>query len=182
MSRKFNRNIGLFLSMALLVFMLFSTTLFAAGSENGKVHQIHLKGMQVQSEQKGNIPQGLSKTGYQVGEEGAYVVVFTGPIEEPMKTQTTNKGAKLVEYIPEFSFLALMTPEVAAKVEKLSCVKKVMVYQPAYKINPSLKDEFGNVKTTEEVTVRILTFGDASILDNEIINAHGKNLAMEKVR
>ncbi len=178
MSRKFNRNVVLFLTVTMLVFMLFPTTLFAAGPK-AKVKampKVHLKGMDV----NGKMPNGLMKKAYLQGEEGPYIVSFSGPVEEAMKAQVENKGAKLVEYIPEFSFLALMTPEVASKVENLSFVEEVMIYQPAYKVNPSLKDEFGYAKTTEEVIVTIHTFGDSSVLDNEIINAHGKKMAHSK--
>ncbi|MCK4259944.1 MAG: hypothetical protein KAX49_13260, partial [Halanaerobiales bacterium] len=176
MSRKFNTYVGLFLTMTMLVFMLFPITLFAAPKTKVKAAEVHLKGMT-----NGNLPYGLTKQAYRNGEVGPYVIVFSGPIEQSMKNSVELIGATLVEFIPKFAFLVTMNPKMAEKVAGLSCVEEVMIYQPAYKVNPSLKDEFGNVKAQGEIVVRISTFGDdTSVLDNEIINAHGKKLAHGK--
>ncbi len=180
MSRKFNRYVGLFLTMTMLVFMLFPATLLAAPKDKVKANnvKVHLKGMS----KTDKLPYGLMKKAYKKGEVAPYIIVFSGPIEPPMKLDVKHVGAKLVEYIPDFAFLATMTPAMAQKIKDLPYVEDVMIYQPAYKVNPSLKDEFGNIKAIgDEVTVRILTFGeDTAVLDNEIINAHGKKLAHGK--
>ncbi len=174
MNKKFNRLVGLFLTMTVLVFMLFPTTLLAAPKGKVKTAEVHLKGISVNDK----IPHGLMKKAYKKGEVAPYLIVFNGPIEPEMKFGVKHVGAKLVEYIPDYAFLATMTPEMAQKIEDLPYVEDVMIYQPAYKVHPSLKDESGRIKTIgEEVTVRIFTFGDSAVLDNEIINAHGKKLA-----
>ncbi|MCK4259945.1 MAG: S8 family serine peptidase [Halanaerobiales bacterium] len=169
MSRKFRRNLGLLLVLS-MAFMLFSITSLAS-------NDLRLKGFAKDNK----LPYGLIKKAYQSGVEGPYIIICNGPIDPEMKSGMYQEGANLVEYIPEFSFLALMTPEEAKNVEALSFVEDVMIYQPAYKVNPSLKDEFGNIKNDGEVTVRIMTFGDdTTVLDNEIINAHGKKVANGK--
>ncbi|AZR74573.1 hypothetical protein BBF96_14960 [Anoxybacter fermentans] len=184
MRRKF---VSVLLTIALLLFVVLPTPLFADMTKNlnnsGEIAtwdsympEIHLKGYKIKPNQKISLPYNLKKS-YSVGEEGPYIIVFSGPIEEPMKAWVAKEGAKLVEYIPDFSFLALMTPEVAARVEALPFVVDVMIYHPAFKIHPSLKDEQGNIKGYGDVTVNILTFGkDISVLDNEIKNAHATKL------
>lgn len=178
MSKKCYRFVAMFVLMAALVFMLVPTAL-AAGKDKADV-QVHLKGMKIGAKELG-IPYGLMKKGYFPGEAGPYVISFSGPIEEPFKKLVAGMGVKLVEYVPDFSFLAIMTPEVAENVQKLDCVSGVQVYQPAYKINPMLKDEYGNLLTNKEVVVNITTFDDDfTMIENEIINAHGKKLSNGK--
>lgn len=185
MRRKFTRFMSLFLVVSMMLFMVFPTAVFAKPDKkevvNGKIDSVvHLKGHELKAKQQKNLPYGLSKK-YMKEEVGPYIIMFAGPIEEPMKQQVEKEGATLVEYIPDFAFLATMTPEVAVNVAALSFVVDVQVYEPAYKINPSLVDEKGNIKGYGDVVVRITTFGEpTTLLDNEVKNAHAKQLEKGK--
>lgn len=178
MGKRFDRLIVLFVLLTALVFMLVPTVL-ADSKDKGDV-KVYLKGMKIDAKQS-EIPFGLTKNGYLPGEEGPYIITFTGPIEDAYKIEVTGLGAQLVEYIPDFSFLTIMTPEVASMVADLDCVSGVQLYQPAYKIQPTLKDEHGNLQVNKEVVVKIVTFDDdVTQIDNEIINAHGQRLSKGK--
>ncbi len=181
MSKGFTGFIAKALVLALVIVLVLPMGVFAS---NGKVQvkgtdavtmggfepEIHLKGFNLKDKDKEEIPFGLKKR-YRMGEVGPYLVVMDGPIQRPVSAEMAKLGAILVEYIPDFSFLVLMTPEIANLVEQLPFVVDVMVYEPAFKINPSLKDEEGKIKGFGEVAVKIVTFDDAAVLDNEIKNA-----------
>ena len=185
MSRKMCSSVLMLVVVAVLVTM-FSVTMFAAGETKGKadgLEGVYLKGMKMQSNQASTnaIPVGLEKKAYLSEEEGPYIIVFTGPIKEEMKSTVNNLGATLVEYVPDFAYLSLMTPDVAARVGRLTYVRNIEIYQPAYKINPSLKDEYGNLKLNKQVTVRIATFDNGTLdVDREILNARGQKVTTAK--
>ncbi|WP_066497738.1 S8 family serine peptidase [Abyssisolibacter fermentans] len=173
MNKKFKRNISLFL-VAMMMMLCVAPITSYADETKGSANGIYLKGMNEK------IPNGLLKKGYSQNEIGPYMVNFNGPIKNEMKSGVESLGAELVEYIPDFAFLTTMTPEVAEKVKELSFVEEVMVYQPAFKIHPSLKDDSGNVKDNGEVALTILTFDDESVLDEEIAKSNGKKLGHAK--
>lgn len=157
MKKIFKRNISLILT-AMLLLSIFSISLPANAQMNYNTPNIYLKGMDNENQQRYST---LSTKVYSNGEVGPYIVTFNGPIHESMKNEIRNAGAKIVEYVPDFSFLVMMTPENANKVEKISSVKSVAVYQPMFKIDPELMDilestNLGGLK------VRILTFDDYS--------------------
>lgn len=182
MGKNQKRYLGLILTVMLIVVMVFSTSLISASNPKAyEVNDIHLKVMKIHPHKDIKMPKGLMKKGYSQNEEGPYLIVFNGPIKELMKNDVRNVGAKLVEYIPDFAYLSVMTPQVAEKVKNLTYVEDIIVYHPGFKLNTHLKDNNGNIKLNEEVTVRIATFNDdASILDNEIKNSNGKKLGHSK--
>lgn len=201
MRRKGYRFFSVFMAMALVMFMSFSPVALAfegvtsnpgdgkgsiatwnnANPSNNENHIVHLKGHQLKPHQKLEVPYGLAKKGYSKGELAPYIIILGGPIEDPVKAELVKVGVKLVEYIPEFSFIALMTPEIATIVERLPFVVDVQIYQPAFKVDPSLKGEDGNIKGFGDVTLKIQTFSDdSSVIDNEIKNARAKKLGSKK--
>lgn len=154
------------LLLAFVMVVVCAATIMAAAPKDGNVY---LQGYLMDSKNVPTVPNELAKYGYAANEAGPYLIVFSGPIEEPMKDEAVQLGAKLVEYIPDFSFLALMTPEEAQQVAGLSCVSDVVIYQPAYKIHPSLLDETLQLTGNDEVVVNISLFGDdATVLDKEL--------------
>ena len=180
MSRNFRSYSGL-LALTLVLCLVFSITVFAGNGNKFGHEKVKLKGMKMMPKQANQVPYGLMKKGYKSNEVGPYIIIFNGPVKEEMKEMAIRKGAKLEEYLPDFSFLAQMTPEEAEQVKALSFIEDVVIYQPAFKVHPKLKDEFGKVKKYGNVTVRITTFGkDTSVLTNAIINAHGKRLGHGK--
>lgn len=154
-----------------LCFVFTAATLAVATPPASDHATVQLQGYSVKANQTTQLPYGLSKSGYATGETGAYIVMMDGPIEDIMKANITRQGATLVEYLPEFAFLATMTPEVAQKVSNLPFVVDVQIYQPAYKISPALTDAQGNITGTDEVLVNIATWeNNTTVLDKELHN------------
>ena len=73
------------------------------------------------------------------GQRGYYIVQFRGPVQQAWKDQAAAQGAELIEYLPDFAFKARMSPAEARQVAGLADVGWVGVFQPAYKLSPSLK-------------------------------------------
>lgn len=184
MRRKFSSVLSMVLVVAMMIFVVLPAVAAAKPDVKGAFEKqnpvVHLKGHQLKAKQKQDLPYGLTKK-YMKNEVGPYIIMFAGPIEEPMKQQVVKEGAELVEYIPDFAFLATMTPEVAVNVAALPFIVDVQVYEPVYKISPSLIDEKGNIKGYGEIVVRITTFGEPdTLLDNEVKNARAKQLGKGK--
>lgn len=70
-----------------------------------------------------------------------YIVQFTGPIHESDKRAVTDLGAELLNYIPEFAFIARMSPAAAADAQHLPQVRWVGLYQPAFRVQRELYDK-----------------------------------------
>ncbi len=85
-----------------------------------------------------SIPAGLTISGYAAGQRGYYIVQFRGPVESAWKDQVTALGGEVLEYLPEFAFKVRMTPEQARQVEDLKDTVWVGLFQPAYKLSPTL--------------------------------------------
>lgn len=166
MRKFFKRNISLILT-AVLLLSIFSASLPVSAEENANSPTIYLKGMENNTKAKPSVSSTLTNKIYDNGETGPYVVSFDGPVYDYMKTEIENSGAIIEEYIPDFSFLVMMTPEVAESVSKISCIKDVIVYEPLFKIDPDFVDDFGNIKDMGEIKVRILTFDDTNA-ENQI--------------
>ncbi|KNY29698.1 carboxypeptidase regulatory-like domain-containing protein [Pseudobacteroides cellulosolvens] len=71
---------------------------------------------------------------YGPGEVGYYIIVFSGPIYDSMKSDAEKAGAKLYSYLPQNGFLAAITTEDVEKVKSLPCVLDVIVFQNEYKV------------------------------------------------
>ena len=80
----------------------------------------------------------LTISGYAPGEAGYYIVQFVGSVQEAWKNQVTAAGAELLDYLPDYAFKVRMTPEQANEVGQQPNVNWVGLFQPAYKIDPSL--------------------------------------------
>ena len=170
------------LSICLALVLLLSLSLTAMVSANANLPEkgpkVLLKDYVVKPGKAPQVPYGLMKKGYAINETGSYIIVFSGPITKPMRTRTVELGAQIEEYLPEFSYLALMTPGQARNIESLSFVENVMIYQPAYKINPSLKAKMNGNK---KVTVNVVPFkNDVDALENVLNNAGAQKMAKGK--
>ncbi len=92
----------------------------------------------VPGESEISTPPGLTIAGYPANTRGYYIVQFSSPVEQTWKDQVTALGADILDYIPDFAFKVRMNPGQAKKVQQLSNVSWVGLFQPAYKLNPSL--------------------------------------------
>ncbi len=79
--------------------------------------------------------------------EGYYIVQFAGPIYEEYKNKVVNSGGKLYGYVPEYAFIVKMNESAKNKVQNLDIVKWIGIYQPAYRISPSISKEKAVNKT-----------------------------------
>ena len=85
-----------------------------------------------------SLPEGLTIPGYAPDQLGYYIVQFQGPVQQAWKDQVTATGAELLEYLPDFAFKVRMTPAQASQVQSLDAVKWVGIFQPGYKLSPTL--------------------------------------------
>jgi hypothetical protein len=92
-----------------------------------------------------NIPPGLTVAGYAAGTRGYYIVQFAGPVEEAWKSQVIANGGELLDYLPDFAFKVRMNPAEAARVAELDTVAWVGLFQPAFKISPSINADGMNL-------------------------------------
>ncbi len=81
---------------------------------------------------------GLTVDGYAPGTRGYYIVQFIGPVETAWKNQVTKLGGEILEYIPDNAFKVRMDPAQAARVGDLATVNWVGIFQPAFKISPTV--------------------------------------------
>jgi hypothetical protein len=72
--------------------------------------------------------------------DGYYIVQFDGPILTGWKTALLAAGAQLFDYIPDFGFVVKMDTEARAAIEALPHVRWVGLYQPGFRLAPSLFD------------------------------------------
>jgi len=93
-----------------------------------------------------NVPPGLTIAGYAAGQRGYFIVQFSGPVMDAWKAQASAAGAEFLDYIPDFAFKVRMTPEAADQIAEFDSVAWVGVFQPAFKIDPSLLRAAGAVR------------------------------------
>ena len=129
----------------LLLCILLMTVCLGAAADGPLVRLKYARFDPVAAEPK--IAPGLRSTPV-AGREEYYVFQFRGPVEQGWKGQLLLVGAKVFDYVPDFAFLARMTPEAAEKARELPCVRWVGLYHPAYRISPRLRGVSGNVKVT----------------------------------
>jgi subtilase family protein/Big-like domain-containing protein len=179
MNKNFKGKIGLFLTIMLITFVLSPTSFLAAERNNSKPHILYLKNMKINLNEvdndislKENMPNKLSENSLLEDSMNLYIVAFNGPVKDYMKNGVTKLGVELIEYVPDFAFLARIEPETLFDVLQLSYIEDVVMYLPEFKINPFFNDGID----AEEIIVKIATFDDSSILDDDILNFGGTKL------
>ncbi|WP_242334059.1 MULTISPECIES: CARDB domain-containing protein [unclassified Anaeromyxobacter] len=91
-----------------------------------------------------------------------WIVQFDGPIHEADKARLAAAGARIGDYLPGFAFVVSMDDDTRASVAKLSFVRGVARFQPAYKLSRALKDEHGAVRSDLAKTLRLRVRVDAA--------------------
>lgn len=81
------------------------------------------------------------------------IIQLKGPVEQEWKEKLEDLGVELGDYIPDFAFVAkLQDQDDRKKLAKLSFVKKVTSFQPAYKLAPELAENL-NSQTQQKIAV-----------------------------
>jgi hypothetical protein len=100
----------------------------------------------------------LALSGYPAGEEGYYLLQFQGPIQPAWKEAIVAAGAQILDYIPDFAFVVKMDDATKATVEAMDAVRWVGLYQPGYRIAPSLMNAPASAEDVELVDVMVIVF------------------------
>lgn len=95
-----------------------------------------------------NLPENLRTDTFLPGEENYYLVQFMGPIKNEWKDQLRQLGGIIYDYIPHFSFIVKMNSTAKTKIENLSFIRWIGIYQPAYKLSSELLNITGLVNLT----------------------------------
>jgi hypothetical protein len=117
------------------------------------LHTVAIEGFTIDTrEVEPELPLGLHIDSYEEGSDGRYIVQFIGPVKEEWKTALRNLGVEVGDYLPYNSFIVKMSTQTINEVSDLRFVQWVGVFQPAYRVRPSLWDSEG------PVGVEIVTF------------------------
>jgi subtilisin family serine protease len=84
------------------------------------------------------LPAALTLDDYPAGQPGPFIVQFAGPVQPAWKQQVLDAGARLLDYVPDYAFVAWMDQAARQRVAALACVRWVGIFQPWYKLHPGL--------------------------------------------
>ncbi len=123
----------------------------------------------------------LTIGGYGPGTEGLYILHTIGPIHPRWIAMLEQVGVELINYVPNYAYEVLMTPETAERVEGLYFVDWVGIYQPAFKLHPRLDVGTVTVRLSpgfhEDNLVKINTNFD--VIGYENLREDGHRLILE---
>ena len=90
------------------------------------------------------------------GAGGTYwMVQFIGPVKEEWSDELKTLGGNIKGYIPENALLVSMSPKTRSKVGQLAYVNWVGLYEPVYKISPTLMGRKGRAAHGEIATLAL---------------------------
>lgn len=99
---------------------------------------------------------GMTLDSYSGDGTGYYLVQFNGPITEADQAALTEAGAEIFDYIPDFTFIVKMNNATRSALASVGNVRWVGLYQPAFRVAPSLLQTYvatGRSETLELVVV-----------------------------
>jgi len=76
---------------------------------------------------------------YEKGTSGIYIVDLIGPVNPEWRYELEKTGVEIINYVPNYAYEVIMTPEQAEEVEELSFVDWVGIYQPQFKLSRGLE-------------------------------------------
>ena len=76
---------------------------------------------------------------YPKREAGYYIVQFKGPVLEAWKGAVVSAGVGLLDYIPQFAYIAKMTQDARGKIQAMDSVRWIGIYQPGFRVAPDLR-------------------------------------------
>jgi uncharacterized repeat protein (TIGR01451 family) len=83
-----------------------------------------------------------------------YLVQFRGPIQSEWRSELERAGATIVDYLPEFTYVAGMDRQAAARVEALDAVRWIGLYQPAFRLSTALDSVIAAAGGDTQILVR----------------------------
>jgi hypothetical protein len=89
---------------------------------------------------------------------GYYLVQFNAPITEGDKAALTEAGAEIFDYIPDFTFIVKMNNATRSALASVGNVHWVGLYQPAYRVAPSLLQAYVATGRSEILELVVVTF------------------------
>ncbi len=99
-----------------------------------------------------------------------YIIQFSGPIMLQWQAGVIAAGAQLYNYLPDYAYLARMSGAEASAVGRLSYVRWVGPFQPAYKVDPALFGKSGSA----QLSIQALADEPLPNLAAEVAGAGGK--------
>jgi len=84
-----------------------------------------------------DLPANLRTSQYRNG-AGYYLVQLRGPVLTSWRARLEESGAVLMDYVPEFTYIARMDNAALARVRALHFVRWVGHYDPAFRLSTSL--------------------------------------------
>lgn len=122
------------------------------------------------------LPGALRRDSYARGRSGYYIVQFKGPVQEAWKNGVRKAGGEILEYIPDYAYKVYMTPEQAAQVGRQPAVVWTGIFQPAFKIDPTLIDaDQGLIKIRAEANAHEAQIAAAlAVAGTKIVIRDGK--------
>jgi hypothetical protein len=80
----------------------------------------------------------LTIRNYPDPQAGYYILQFKGPVSQEWKDAVTNTGARLFDYIPQFTFIVKMNAQAYKNIQTMPSVRWIGIYQPGYRVAPGL--------------------------------------------
>lgn len=106
---------------------------------------------------------------YPKNKPGYYILQFSGPVLQEWKDALIMAGVFFFDYIPQFAFILKMDEEALEAAQKMNSVRWIGLYQPGYRLHPSLLSEVSKRKNlTLEIMVSLFEGEDMVVARSEL--------------
>jgi hypothetical protein len=101
------------------------------------------------------------------------LIQFRGPIQPTWREQATALGAELLDYIPDYAYVARLQPGAAPALRALPAVRWLGPFHPAYRLSPALDSALDSAAAESPATLDL----QISIYPGEDVDALATTLA-----
>jgi hypothetical protein len=105
-----------------------------------------------------NLAAGMTLDSYPGDGTGYYLVQFNGPITEADKAALAGAGAEVFDYIPDFTLVVKMNDAIRVALASTRSVRWIGLYQPAYRVAPSLLQTYTATGRSETLELIVVVF------------------------
>ncbi|RPI79438.1 MAG: hypothetical protein EHM45_02915 [Desulfobacteraceae bacterium] len=121
---------------------------------------------------------------YPKNKPGYYILQFSGPVLQEWKDALIMAGVFFFDYIPQFAFILKMDEEALEAAQKMNSVRWIGLYQPGYRLHPSLLSEASKKNVPIEIIVSLFEGEDIIIVRAELekIGADILDISLQKDR